>query len=102
MNDIDISLEKANFNMVDRDNDLELIRWGSFNGKDGISKIAAFRISLLDAHFAHQNKVDIIKISSDVVTLPEVQGGAPQQAYEWDGSDFVSVDVKQQKWFKFY
>lgn len=93
-----ISFEKSSFQTGDG---LERIRWGVFKGSDGESRFAAFRVTMLDAHFAGQTVEDFVVESDNVVNSEGALTGPKFQAYEWNNDHFERVDPEEQSWFKF-
>ncbi|MBU2103466.1 hypothetical protein KJ848_03235 [Patescibacteria group bacterium] len=99
MNDpFGISFEKTSFKTG---HGLDQIRWGAFVGTDGKHRIAAFHVTALDSHFAHEGGKDIEEEANLTVASGAALSGATHQAYEWVNNRFESVDVDDQTWFKF-
>ncbi len=98
----DIALEKTDFRLGEaKGGGLELIRWGMFEGEEGNRKIAAFRISMLDASLAHSEGKDIVAESNSTAHTVSSRTGPAQQAYDWMNGGFVAVDTQEQDWFRF-
>ena len=93
----DISFGKSSF----RTNGLERIRYGAFKGRDGELRFAAFRVTMLEGHFAIEAGTDLAAESEAVVNSEEALTGPRFQAYEWTDDHFEGVDAQEQVWFKF-
>ena len=87
--------------MVPSSQDLNLIRWGSFVDRENKPKIAAFKVSMLEAHFAHEAGKNLVDESDRAVKQKQEEDGSTHQAYEWNGQEFEMVDINMQEWFKF-
>jgi len=95
----EIGFEKTSFRTG---HGLDRIRWGAFPGSDGKPRIAAFHATALDSHFAHQAGKNLEDEANRTVASEAALSGATHQAYEWANDRFESVDVNEQKWFKFH
>jgi hypothetical protein len=77
------------------------IRWGFVKGNDDEIKIVAFYVPVASIHFVYAAGKDPVLESNSVVQSSQVLGGSKFQAYEWLNTEFVSVSVDKQTWFRF-
>lgn len=93
-----ISIQNATFQIVP-ENGMDMIRWGYLQTKAG-PRLFAFKISAIEATLTKQEGIDFVKRSDEIWKQQENHGNISPALYEWQGGDFVSVNPKEQRWFK--